>query len=521
MSAGAMPSLMARPLRAGIAIDGHRDVSTSLPVERVPVPAELVLPLQQHIGTPSEPVVAAGDTVERGQLIARSRGFISANLHAPVKGVVKGVEYRPVPHPSGLNGACITLIPDPDPDSGWKRPRPKTLDAQAVANAAPLDIKKRIRAAGIVGLGGATFPTSVKIKTGIDNPIDTLIINGCECEPWITCDEVLMRERPQYVIGGARLIQRAIGAKRRALAIESDSTEAIAALREAIAECNDATELHTLPPRYPAGSEKQLIAALTGREVPSQGLPSDIGAAVYNAGTAVAVYRAVAFGEPLISRFVTVSGPGARRPRVLHALIGTPVRDLLACCGGATEDADGIVMGGSMMGLGIGPVATAAAVPVVKGMNAVLISAAGAGRDQQGEMPCIRCGACAEVCPARLAPQQLYSLIRAADLEQAQQKWHLEDCIECGCCNAVCPSHIPLADYYRYAKSEIRAQGKARVKAQQARQRYEFRAERIERAKHEREEKLRKKKEALQAANKAKARAAMIEEAKALEVDLA
>ena len=501
---------MKHPMKAGLPLPGHRDFSTQLPVTRAPIANELIIPVSQHIGTPAAPVVKTGDHVERGQLIAAAQGFVSANIHAPIKSRVKAIESRPVPHPSGLAGLCIVLEPEAGAD--WPTPVPKAMDRDSISHRQPMDIKKKIRDAGIVGLGGATFPTSVKIKSGIDSHIETLIINGCECEPWITCDAMLFRERPQHVIGGSCLIQQAIGADKRVVAIEEEEAEVIELLRNAILDCGDPIQLEVLPTRYPTGSEKQLINIITDKEVPSHGLPADIGVAVYNAGTAAAVYRAVMFDEPLISRFVTVSGPGIKQPRVLEVLLGTPVKTLIEFCGGRTDDANGLIMGGAMMGLGL----STDEVPVTKGMNSILVTTPSMMQDSQGEMPCIRCGECAKVCPSQLAPQQLLAFIRADDLEQAQQ-WNLEDCIECGCCNAVCPSHIPLSDYYRYAKSDIRAQGKAKRKAQQSKQRYEFRNERLERAKREREEKMRKKKEALQAANKAKARAAMKEEAEAAE----
>lgn len=483
---------MKHPMNGGLPQRGYRAISTELPVTRAPVPEELILPLSQHIGTASEPVVRVGDTVSTGQLIAKAKGFVSANLHAPTRATVKAIEQRPVPHPSGLTGECIILAPAADAD--WETPTLTEVHGEDISSYSPDEIRQKIRDAGIVGLGGATFPTSVKIKTGIDHPIETLIINGCECEPWITCDEMLFRERPQHVIGGACLIQQAILADERVLAIEEEESKAIDLLRQSIDNCGIAMRLEVLPTRYPTGSEKQLINIVTDKEVPSNGLPADIGVAVYNAGTTAAIYRAVVFDEPLISRFVTVSGLGIKQPRVLEVMLGTPISTLIEFCGGRTDDANGLIMGGAMMGLGL----SSDAVPITKGMNSVLVTTPTMMNEHQGEMPCIRCGECARVCPIHLAPQQLLNLIRADNLEQAQ-RWNLEDCIECGCCNAVCPSHIPLSNYYRYAKGEIRAQGKAKAKAQQAKARYEFRNERIEKAKREREEKMRKKREALQA----------------------
>ena len=484
---------MKHPMKAGLPLPGHRAVSMQLPVERAPIPEILILPLLQHAGMPSLPVVEVGDHVERGQLIAKTQGFVSANLHAPISATVKAIEMRPVPHPSGLNGECLVLEPDTDAD--WSSPISKKISRSDIEECDPQDIRQQIRDAGIVGMGGATFPTSVKIKSGIEKKIDTLIINGCECEPWITCDEMLFRERPQHVIGGSCLIQQAIKAEKRVLAIEEEGSEAIELLRNAITDCGDPIHLEILPTRYPTGSEKQLINIVTDKEVPSHGLPADIGVAVYNAATAAAIFRAVVYDEPLISRYVTISGMGIKQPRVLEVLLGTPISTMLEFCGGQTDDANGLIMGGVMMGLGL----VSDAVPVTKGMNSVLVTTPAMMQDTQGEMPCIRCGECAKVCPAQLAPQQLLSLIRANDLEQAQQRWNLEDCIECGCCNAVCPSHIPLAGYYRYAKGELRAQGIARVKSQASKQRYELRNERLERAKRERQERLRKKKEAIKA----------------------
>ncbi|TNF92327.1 MAG: electron transport complex subunit RsxC, partial [Gammaproteobacteria bacterium] len=369
---------MTYPLSGGLELDGHRKISTQLPVERAPIPDELVLPLSQHAGMPARPVVEVGEKVSAGQLIAERQGFISANIHAPIDSVVKAIELRPIPHPSGLNGKCIVL--SPIPDASWPEYSDIKTKQGEINQYDPDFIRQTICDAGIVGLGGAVFPTSVKVKTGIEHHVDTLIINGCECEPWITCDEMLFREHPQQIIAGACLLQQAVKAEKRVLAIESEEEEAINKLQQAIIDCGDPIKLQIMTTVYPTGSERQLIYRITGREVPANGLPADVGAAVYNAGTAAAVYRAVVHNQPLTSRFVTVTGYGIKQPRVLEVLIGTSISTLIEFCGGCTDDANGLIMGGSMMGLGI----HSDEVPVTKAMNCILVTTSEMTRDEQG-----------------------------------------------------------------------------------------------------------------------------------------
>jgi len=483
---------MTYDFHGGLSLDGHRSISTQLPVERAPIPGELILALSQHAGTAAKPIVEPGDIVMANQVIAEAQGFISANIHAPVDAEVMAIEARPIPHPSGLSATCIIL--KPTADARWPELPDRHVDHSDIDKIDPDRIRQIIRDAGIVGLGGAVFPTAVKVKTGIERDIETLIINGCECEPWITCDEMMFRERPQQIIGGACLLEQAVKADKRVLAIEADAEETKDSLNKAIIDCGDPIDLKILSTIYPTGGERQLIYRITGKEVPATGLPADIGVAVYNAGTAAAVYRAVIHNQPLTSRFVTITGYGVKQPRVLEVLIGTPISTLIEYCGGYTEDANGLIMGGAMMGVGL----LNDQVPTTKAMNCILVTTPEMSRDEQGEMPCIRCGECEKACPANLVPQQLLAYSRASSLEQAQ-RWHLENCIECGCCNVVCPSHIPLVTYFRHAKSEMRAQGKSKQKAQIAKQRHDLRNERLEKARREREEKLRKKKEALAA----------------------
>ncbi|MEW6352896.1 MAG: electron transport complex subunit RsxC [Pseudomonadota bacterium] len=465
----------------GLHLPGYKEISTTLPVAAAAVPRYLIFPLQQHIGAPAKPLVAAGDKVLKGQMIAKADGYVSAPVHASSSGTVVAVEERPIPHPSGLRALCIVV--ETDGRDEWIAHQPvrhyTQLDPSALRNV--------IREAGIVGLGGAGFPTFIKLNRTPDKIIDTLILNGAECEPYITCDDMLMRERPEEIIAGLFIMRHALQARACIIGIEDNKPEAAAALARVIHDLHvKDVRIALLPTRYPAGGEKQLIQTLTGKEVPSNGLPLHIGVVCHNVGTAVAVHRAVNHGEPLISRYVTVSGPGIEQPRNLDARLGTPMRDLIAQCGAPHEGR--FLMGGPMMGFALHDLDA----PVIKTTNCILAQPQPA---PQTVLPCIRCGACAEVCPASLLPQQLYWHARAKDFSKAQA-YNLFDCIECGCCNAVCPSHIPLVDYYRFAKTEIAAQEQEKRKADVARRRHEFRLQRLEREKQERAARQEQKKAA-------------------------
>jgi len=485
----------AAPLRlwhfhGGLHPEAHKAESTQTPVVQARLPRQLILPLQQHIGSAAKPVVKVGDTVHKGQLLAQADGYISASIHAPSSGTVTALEERPVAHPSGLNALCLVL--DPDGRDAWGELPPPLADYQAID---PAQLRRRVREAGLVGLGGAAFPTAVKLNPGPHKQIELLILNGAECEPYITCDDMLMRERAQEIIQGLMIMRHALQVKTAIIGVEDNKVEARAALSEALAEHGqESRDIHirTVPTIYPAGGEKQLIRVLTGKEVPSNGIPAEIGIVCHNVGTAVAVYRAVLQGRPLLSRYVTVAGDGVQKPQVLDALIGTPLSDLVDQCGGYTDDVQRLVLGGPMMGFAL----HSDEVPLVKGANCVLALQTVPATDQEA-MPCIRCGACADVCPANLLPQQLYWHARSKEFDKVQD-YHLFDCIECGCCSAVCPSHIPLVQYYRFAKTEIWAQEREKQKADIARQRHEFHQARLEREQQEKAEKTRKKKEALE-----------------------
>jgi electron transport complex protein RnfC len=476
------------------------------------LPGKLILPLQQHIGAEAETCVQVGDTVYKGQTIATATGYVSAALHAPTSGTITGIEDHPLPHPSGLSGSCIII--EPDGKDEWWPEKPAPVDDYLALD--PAEIRQRVRDAGIVGLGGAAFPTAVKLNPPSRHHIDTLIINGAECEPYITCDDRLMRERADEVIEGVRIIRQALGIARVVIGVEDNKLEACAAIEQLIKDKKlKDIELTRVPTIYPTGGEKQLIKVLTGREVPSNGLPADIGVVCHNVGTAASVYRALAHGEPMISRIMTVTGGGVHEPCNLDALIGTPINHLVAQAEGYTDQAERLIMGGPMMGFALG----SDDIPVIKGTNCILVAQSSEVETPVQPMPCIRCGRCTSVCPANLLPQEMYWNARSRDFDKIQD-YNLFDCIECGCCAAVCPSHIPLVQYYRFAKTEIWALERAKDKSDHARERHEFRLERIEREKQEKAERLAKKKAAL-AAKKSKDGTAKVEDSKKAAIEAA
>lgn len=471
----------------GLHLDYHKEDSNQSPTRTIPLPDELVIPLQQHMGFKPDVIVKAGDHVYKGQLLAEHSGFMKVPVHASTSGTVTAIAERPIAHPSGLDDLCIILRPDGRNDWG---------DALMTPYADPMQIdgdtlRKRICDAGIVGMGGAVFPAAIKLNVQDGIPITTLIINGAECEPYITCDDRLMREKPGEIIAGIQIMLHILNARECLIGIEDNKPQAIAAMQSAIAGSGDTRiQAVPVPTLYPTGGEKQLIKVLTGKEVPSGGRPASIGMICHNVATARAIYRAVSLGEPLIERYMTVTGPGIAQPCNLNVPFGTPVQHLIEQAGGYTPNAGRLLMGGPMMGITL----NSAQIPVVKATNCILVEKPIL---RQAAMPCIRCGRCMDACPASLLPQQLYWYARSREFDKAEQL-NLFDCIECGCCTHVCPSHIPLVDYYRFAKAEVRSQRDSKRKAQAARDRHEFRLERQERAKRDKAEKLAKHKEQAQ-----------------------
>lgn len=473
----------ARDFPGGIHTDDHKAFSAEAAIVQAPLSRRYIVPLRQHIGEPAEVTVRPGERVLRGQLIGAALGDVSAAVHAPTSGFVSAIEARPIPHPSGLSDLCVVIEADgedaaaPEAALDWTR-----LDGAS--------LRRHVRDLGLVGLGGAVFPSHIKLAPPPGRALDTLILNGVECEPWITCDDRLMRERGSEILRGGAIMQRLLGCQRLLVGIEDNKPATLAAMRAAAASpefAGHAIEIRAVATRYPAGGGKQLTQLLTGRVTPTGGLTTDVGVQVFNVGTAYSLYRGFHTGEPLIRRIVTVTGQVAR-PGNFEVRIGTPLADLIACAGGDLADCGGHLIGGPMMGFDVDDLA----VPVVKSVNCLIAKPPALFPARPPALPCIRCGACARACPAELQPFELYWYARARDFGKTQA-YHLFDCIECGCCSFVCPSHIPLVDYYRFAKSEIWAREKEKDASDAARERHEFHLFRLEREKREKAEKLGKK----------------------------
>ncbi len=457
--------------------------SVRTPIADAGIPPQLIIPLSQHIGAPASPIVAIGERVLKGQMIAEARGFVSVPVHAPTSGTILAIEDRLIAHPSGHLASCIVITTDGRDE--WL-PHSGTPDYAALDKA---DLINVIRNAGIAGMGGAGFPSAVKLSIKPDTHIATLIINGTECEPYITADDILMRERADHIIAGAKILRHIIAPDETLIGVEDNKPEGIAALLAAAQ--GTGIEIVVFPTKYPSGGERQLIEILTGKQVPSGGLPSQVGVVCQNVGTAVAVFEAVVLGRPLISRITTVTGASVAEPQNFQVLIGTPMRYLLEQAGYQVGKNNRLIMGGPMMGFTVPD----AGVPIVKTTNCLLAPTESELPTPPPAQACIRCGLCAEACPASLLPQQMFWFAQGKEFDKLEHH-NLFDCIECGACSYVCPSHIPLVQYYRASKAEILQLRHDRDKAEQSRMRFEARQQRLEQAEAEKEAKRAARKQA-------------------------
>lgn len=459
----------------GIHPEDHKRPAADAATRTMPVPERLFVSLSQHIGAPARPAVLVGQQVKKGDKLADPQGAVSAAIHAPTSGTVTAIGEIPAPHPSGLPVLAITL--ESDGKDEWAElqgcPDPFALE--------PAEISRRVAAAGVVGLGGATFPAALKLSLSQKSRVSTLIMNGGECEPYLSCDDRLMRDEAAAIVDGIRLMLHATGASEALVGIEDNKPEAIAAMSEAARPYAD-VRIRPVPARYPMGSEKQLILVLTGQEVPADGRPGDVGVVVHNVGTARAVHEAIRHGRPLVSRLVTVNGACVGQPGNIFVPVGALVEEVLAFAGGLKKTPERLIMGGPMMGMSL----PHARVPVVKGTSGILALDAAQVADRAQE-PCIRCASCVRACPIGLLPLEMARHIQVGDLKGAVGVG-LKDCIACGCCAYVCPSHIPLVQYFAHAKGEMAAQERARLRAEATRKLAQARSERLEREAREKAE---------------------------------
>jgi electron transport complex protein RnfC len=455
----------------GIHPPARKSQTSGKPLATMPLPERLYVPLRQHIGVPGRLIVSPGQRVLKGQPLTVADNSMAVPVHAPTSGMVLKITEHTGAHPSAL--AEPTLVLEPDGKDEWRERRPLNI-----ATADRHSILERLQDSGITGMGGAGFPTH--IKAGMPQPVDYLIINAVECEPYISADDALMQEAPTTIVKGIDILCQLLNPKAVLIGIEADKPIAIAALKAACSQ-REHYYVREVPVKYPSGGEKQLIQLLTNKEVPAGRRPADIGIVMQNVATAFAVAQAVLDDHPLISRIVTVTGETLSQPQNVLALLGTPVSALLDFCGFQSEPQQKVIMGGPMMGFALPDLS----VPVVKTTNCILAPTTAELPDNGPELDCIRCGQCADACPATLLPQQLLWYSKAKDTDKLKE-YHLADCIECGACAYVCPSEIPLVQYYRIAKAEIREQQREALKAEQAKARFEARNARLEAEKQQR-----------------------------------
>ncbi|WP_345884551.1 electron transport complex subunit RsxC [Shewanella algae] len=464
-------------LTGGIHPPQMKDLSNGSPIGRLPLASEFLLPVPQ-VGDSAVLEVKVGDRVLKGQALTRGLSAMYLAVHAPTSGIIRAIEQRPSNHPSAL--PVLTCVLEADGQD-----QAIDFDLQDIAALSREQILSRIRQAGIAGLGGAMFPAHIKLNPASE--IELLLINGVECEPYISADDRLMREHAREILDGIEIVHGLLNPKRVIIAIEDNKPEAVQAMQQALDSCHlpkGSIRITVIPTKYPSGGEKQLIQIITGQEVPSGAIPAQLGIVVHNVGTAFAIRETVCLGKPLIERVVTVTGGNIPKPGNYWVPLGTPIAHILEQSGFTPSGQDTVIIGGPMMGHTLPLIK----VPLLKGSNCILVPSASEISPPAEEKACIRCGECAQVCPASLLPQQLYWHSKAEEYDKASA-YNLRDCIECGCCSYVCPSDIPLVEYYRVAKAAIKRNHEEKQLAEQAKQRFDARLKRLEAEKQAREAK--------------------------------
>jgi electron transport complex protein RnfC len=424
----------------------HKELTSKLPIRRLPFAPQLIVPLAQHIGKPAVPLVRPGQEVVRGEPIARADGFVSVPMHAPATGRVEAIQLMP----TARGPKTLSMILHVYEASSQEVLYEASCDIDALSAD---QIIQAVQDSGMVGLGGAAFPTHVKMKPPAEHSVDTLVVNGCECEPYLTCDHRIMLEHTADLLAGIQLVMRALGVERCMIGVEDNKPDAIATIQALLVD-NNRVSVHAVQTKYPQGAEKMLIESLLGRRVPTGAFPSSVGVSVFNVGTLAQIGELLPQGRGVIERVVTVTGPGVRQPGNYLVPVGTPVRFLLEHAG-STPQADELILGGPMMGMSVASLD----VPVTKAVSGmVALEAAGTEQHALKVQPCIRCAWCVEACPMHLNPSTLGLLAAQREYARMADEFHLNDCFECGCCSYVCPANIPLVQYFRIAKAINREQ---------------------------------------------------------------
>lgn len=433
----------------GVHVPEFKEGTRQLPIRRLPFAPVLIVPLSQHTGAPAAPIVREGQEVVRGEPIARAGGFVSVPMHSPATGRVEKIALAATARGDMTPAIYIRPYPAASQEILYSAP-------QDIEQMSPAEIVTAVQETGVVGLGGAAFPTHVKLKIPAGKRVDTVVVNGCECEPYLTSDHRVMVEQPGEVLHGARIVMRAVGAARAVVGVEDNKPDAVEALRKAL-QPGDPITVEAVPTKYPQGAEKMLVKVVLGREIPSGGLPADVGAAVFNVATLAQIGELLPRRQGLIERVITVAGPAITKPGNYLAALGTPLRFVVEYAGYNGQPAS-MIFGGPMMGSAI----ASFDVPLTKGVTGVLVFPRSQVNGHRRIYPCIKCGRCVDACPIGLNPSRLGLLARKERYDEMQTGFHLNDCFECGCCTYVCPSNIPLVQYFRVAK-QINREEKARA----------------------------------------------------------